>query len=260
MSIADKYSLLINEKIPQVFNAGTQNGAYQLYNTFFNSYLHSGYFSYTFAGTHWRDEIFVPNKDLKPVWIRELFTMSAIKDIVGCLKKTGRTLDTSKATYIYYIMRQNQYSTNLPFIDTSSCINLTCFLNDNSKLETIEGLKFKNDGSQLFDAKYSFGKLPLLKNIKSVEGVIGQDGVDFSGSPLLNKDTYHRIFNCLSTTTDSKTITFSEKGVDETFKGYGNVHGPTSDISKFTDDCKGSYAEEWLDLIKSHSNWIIKLI
>ena len=239
MSIADKYSLLINEKIPQVFNAGTQKGAEYFYNFFNNSYLSSDYYSYTFAGTHWKDEIFLPNKDMRPIYILHLFTTNAIVDIVGCLNKLGKKLDTSKATYINYIAKDNQYSKNLPFLDTSSCTNLKCFLYNCSKLEIMEGIKFKNDGSQLFDANYSFGKLPKLKAIKRVEGVIGND-IDFSGSPLLDNNTYYRIVRSLSTTTQGSTITFSYDGVDETFYDGLNI---------------GRVSQEWHELTMERPNW-----
>lgn len=219
---------------------GREEGALSFYNLFFDLYLRSDYFSYTFAGTCWKDELFAPNKDMKPVWIREIFTMNHIVDIVGCLKRVGHTLDTSKATYIYYIMRYNQNSKNLPFIDTSSCGDLRYFLYDNTKLKIIEGLRFKNDGTQIFDSAGSFGKMPELKEIKTIEGVIGQD-VDFSGSPKLSKETYYRIFNALSTTSQGKTIVLSNN-VDVTF--YDDVN-------------PGTYTSEWLALTKTRPNWSI---
>lgn len=231
-------------KLDEVYGAGATEGAYQFYNFFNNSYLRGNYFSYTFAGTHWSDEIFLPNKDLKPIYILHLFTTSAIVDIVGCLQRVGRVFDSSKAYYINYIAKDNQYSKNMPFIDTSSCGNLKCLLYNCSKLEVMEGIKFKNDGSQLFDQNYSFGKLPELNNIKRIEGVIGQDGVDFSGSPKLCRDVYYRIFNALSTTTQGKTVTFSRVGVDETFYDWLN---------------NGGDSQEWFELTMTRPNWSVAL-
>ena len=102
----------------------------------------------------------------------------------------------------------------------------------------MEGIKFKDDGSQLFDANYSFGKLSKLKEIKRVEGVIGND-IDFSGSPLLNNNTYYRIVRSLSTTTQGRTITFSADGVDEAFYDF-NI---------------GRVSQEWYELTMERPNW-----
>lgn len=223
---------------------GNYEGALQFYNFFNDTYLRSDYYSYTFAGTHWKDDIFLPNKDMKPIYIMHLFTTCAIVDIVGGLKRVSKTLDTSNATTINYIMKDNQYSTNFPTLDTSSCNNLKCLFYNCTQLQTIEKVILKSDGAQLFDDNYSFGKLPQLREIR-FDGVIGQEGVNFSSSTNLSLQSYYSIIEALSTTTQGLTITFSKQGVNKRFKD-----GIT----------EGSSSQRWSELAATRGNWNIKLV
>ncbi len=247
--IAEKFEQIHNN-IPQVYGAGLEKGKNEgreaLYNEFWNAYLNNSNGAYTFAGYGWNDTTFVPNRNIWPTYIHLMFANSAIVDIVGCLNRLGRVINTSKAKIIYYIMRDNTYSQNLFEIDTTSCGDLSYFIYNCSALHTIKNVKLKTDGSQLFNPTYSFGKLPELVNIH-FSGIIGQNGVDLSGSKKLSKASLKNIVQTLSTSTYGKFITLPLEAVNKAFE-----------TSEGAND--GAESEEWALLQDTRVAWTVALI
>jgi hypothetical protein len=108
-------------------------------------------------------------------------------------------------------------------IPTLNCVNVTqsgCFNNtfrSATKLETIEKIILKEDGTQTFANAFTNAK--ALKNI-TFEGVIGQN-IDFKDCTLLTHESLMSIINAL-----------------QRYDGDGNTHTVTlgqSNISKLSE-------------------------
>ena len=101
-------------------------------------------------------------------------------------------------------------------------------------LVTIEKIIIKTDGSQVFNG--AFDTCNSLENL-TIEGTIGQNGLNLQWSTKLSRASIESIANALSSTTSGLSITLSK----------------TAKEAAFTDT-------EWADLIATKSNWTINLI
>lgn len=110
------------------------------------------------------------------------------------------------------------------------------------KLHTINILRVLE--STLFF--YAFSSCASLENI-TIEGTIGQNGMDLQYSTLLSKASILSIINALSTTTTGLTVTFSLTAVNNAF-------------ATATGAADGATSEEWLALVDTKSNWTISLV
>lgn len=155
------------------------------------------YMVYAFAGCCWKDETFKPKYDIKPKGnITGMFRASYITNLKKCLEDAGVTLDLSQATNASAAFGYQGQFTTLPKLDLSSATTLTQTFNDDAALVTIEEIKFGANGkfSQTFDDCSS------LTNM-TVTGVIGQNGLNLSFSPLLTHDSLMSVINALQTKT-----------------------------------------------------------
>ena len=86
-------------------------------------------------------------------------------------------------------------------------------------------------------------------NLKEVRfnGTIGQNGLDFRGSPLLSKESIKNVVEHLSDSTAGLTLTFSLAAVNKAFE-----------TSEGEND--GEWSGEWTAVVATKQNWTISLL
>ena len=111
-----------------------------------------------------------------------------------------------------------------------------------SKLHTIAKITF-NEGVLI---RHTFDSLPVLQNL-TIDGTIGQNGLDLRWSHNLNQPSILSVISHLSTTTTGLSVTLSKTAVNKAFE--------TSEGAK-----DGNASQLWLALITSRPNWTISLV
>ncbi len=209
MNIAEQITAL-NEKIPQVYEAGKKSEYDKFWDSFQNKGKRTNYQD-GFAGKGWNDTTFKPKYDIIAVGnLGRAFQETELKDLVGVLQQCGRKLDTSQVTTFSNTFYYSYYLTSIPEIDSRSSTGSDVFGNafgSCKKLKTIEKLILKEDGSQPFSS--TFSKCEALENIV-IEGKIGQKGFNIKDCKKLTKASLLSILKTLSLNiTATTTITFS---------------------------------------------------
>ena len=203
MSIAEKLTQ-IAENEQKVYDAGYSAGQAcgGGYDEFWDSYQENGNRAncdYMFAGQGWNDETFKPKYNIKPTTSAgNLFTGTTITDLVARLEECGVELDLSECAEGNYFINGSKTITTFPTADIRkrSRATTTKYMWYNCpNLRVIEKVILKEDGTQEFDT-YSFGALPALEEIR-FEGVIGQNGLNFSASTNLSHDSLMSILHAL---------------------------------------------------------------
>lgn len=239
------------EKINDVYEAGREiehsrmwdvlqpngNGEYN-----YNSRI--GYFG---SGKYTFDN-FYPEYDIRPVGDADYLFYdwgygygNVDGSFIQRFKECGVMLDTSKATSMNNIFAYNK-AIDFPTVDFSSAIGVQsgCFnaCSSATKIEKIivnENVGFNN----WFES---------CVNLEEVifEGVIGQNGLDFSPCTKLSKASFMNNVIKLSPYTMGLSITFSLAAVKKAFEtSEGANDGNTSDA--------------WLTLCGRRDNWTISL-
>lgn len=193
MSIADKLTT-IAENQQKVYEAGQKSE----YDRFWDAYQ-SGTYQNQFSGKMWKNSTFKPKYDIKPTSTAYmLFYYSGIKgDLVSILDELGITLDTSECKNFQYTFGYSEF-TRIGVIDMRNATNsntamLSAF--QGAKVETIDKLIFRDDGTQVF-SNGAFQNCAKLTNL-TIEGTIGQDGFNMQWSPLLSRASIDSILDCL---------------------------------------------------------------
>lgn len=149
-----------------------------------------------FYGVGWNDETFKPKYDMNPSTCASMFVSVQITDLDASLKQCGVTLDTTNAERV---SKMFFWASKLTKIPTLNCTNVTRgnyfedAFNTATKLETIEKIILREDGTQTFSGAFTGAK--ALKNI-TFEGVIGQN-IDFKDCTLLTHESLTSIINAL---------------------------------------------------------------
>ena len=193
MSVAEKLTT-VAENMPKVFEAGKEAERDEFWALALRS---QNYMVYAFAGCCWKDETFKPKYDIKPKGsATSMFRECGIRNLKKCLEDAGVTLDLSAVTNANLIFGYCGQLTTLPKLDLSSATSTNTAFNDDVVLETIEEIKFgaNTKFSQTFD------DCRALTNM-TVTGVIGQNGLNLSFSPLLTHDSLMSVINALETKT-----------------------------------------------------------
>lgn len=123
---------------------------------------------------------------------------------------------------------------NIDIIPRESASNtfINSTFNGCKKLRTIQ----KVVSLASFNWSTTFNNCISLEEV-TIEGVIGQNGLNLQWSPKLSKASITNIINCLDTTTTGLTVTLSQTAVNNAF---------TSD--------------EWAALTNTKTNWTISLV
>lgn len=222
---------------------GYDEGQTAEYDRFWDNYQQNGNrtdYTYGFAGA-WDRTTFLPKYDIKATSLNVAFhglnrddPNWETFDLVEHLENLGVVLDTSKST----LLTSTFMWARIGRIGVIDCRASTYPLSTTfayGKIKTIEKLIVKPE----LTYNGTFTSQPDLVNI-TIEGTIGQNGLDMSPCTKLSRASIESIINHLSTTTNGLTVTFSRTAVT-------NAFGSTT-------------ASAWTTLVNSKSNWTISLV
>jgi hypothetical protein len=232
------------------------------YDTFWDGYqdakngisqVYSG--NYLFSGPGWNDITFYPKYNMPYMSnCGNMFAASNITDIKGRLEELGIKLDFGKCSNMNNLFYYAK-TTRVPEINAIKASAFGNFCGQATKLISVDKVILKADGSQTWSN--SFNKCAALESITfsgqneteetGPTGFIGQNGLDFSYSHKLNKESLINIVNHLLPTASSKIVTLSLTAVNNAFETETGL-------------ADGSTSAEWNTLKASKSNWTISLI
>lgn len=195
-----------SNKKSKVILSGYEKGKQAEYDRFWDSYQtngNRGNYADAFAGSGWNNETFKPKYNIKPTNCYRLFAESKISgDLVAILNDLGVSLDTSKSTDMFYTFAISEF-THLGVISFESVTALNNTFRS-SKVQTIDELIFKNDGSNTFNTPFT--SCNNLTDIRKISGVIGNN-ISFANSNKLTHDSLMNILNALGTVASTRTLT-----------------------------------------------------
>jgi hypothetical protein len=227
-------------KVDEVYEKGKQ----AQYDEFWDSYLTPVKNGTTsaglFSGRGWTDATFNPPEFIDYIYDGyQLFLYAS-----NISKEKLRMIDYSKL-WRFQGAFNSTLITEIPVIDTRGSTELlsTVFAWTTS-LISIEKLILKADGSQEFRGTFE-GCSSLIEI--TIEGVIGQDGLNLKWSTKLSKASWISIINALSPTATGKSITGSLESVQRAFEVWEGA-------------MDGDQSAEWLGRIADKANWTINLI
>lgn len=227
MGTAERIQTIANN-IPKVFEAGEtvgekkgyEAGAKSEHDKFWDAFQNNGNRTDypntlgVFSGYAFGFDNFYPKYDICPTGnARQLFYAWTTGNVIGSLsqrlKECGVVLDTSKATSLAQMFNYTCF-TELPAISFESATataanDIRDVFANNPYLETIEKIIVTENTYY----RTWFAGATNLKNV-TFEGVIGQNGLDFSSCTKLSKASLLNIISCLKdfNGTDTRTITF----------------------------------------------------
>lgn len=206
-------TIALNAELEQTLY-GTDTGGKSYYDEFWDGFQYNGFpknYDMSFYGSSWTDVTYKPKYELIVNSAYQTFSYARISTIPSIIFAESATLMDGTFLRAYYT-------------------HTIC------KLAVHENLRF----SHVFDYDTN------LKNL-TIEGTIGQNGLNFQWSTQLSKDSIVSVITSLSTTTSGLSVTLSKTAVNNAFE--------TS-----TGTADGSTSAEWLALIGTRSNWTISLV
>lgn len=231
----------LNEKIPQVYEAGIRDGIKTRDEEFWKEYLNDGKstsYVYSFAGKRWNDTTFNPRKDIVVGYNTavSMFQNSGIQDLRGILNRNGVVLNTSEGGNMTN-MFHNAKITHMPTLNLKKGSSASLFSGLTSLL-TIEKL--------IVNENYVFGSA-FFQNCTSLyeiafEGNIGTN-LNAQWCPF-NTPSIINIVEHLWDGASGKTLTLSEAAILE-------MEFP------HTSKESGITYNSWDELINTKPNWLI---
>lgn len=211
MTIAENAARLIND-ITEVYEAGKQAQNEAFWEVFTTSHNLAGKpyvrTNYQWAFSQWQEENFYPTKDITPKTLYGTFQsfneyktpMDLRRRLIDC----GVKLETQNVESVQAAFYMACISA-LPALDLRQCTIFNGAFNE-SKIETIEKIILKDDGSQ--EMMSNTFKTATLKNI-AFEGKIGTN-VTFGSCHLLTDESVQSIIDALLPLGEdvTRTITF----------------------------------------------------
>lgn len=240
MTTAEKYSRLINEKIPATFEAGKAQGGGGdgWYDTFWDTYQQNGNrtdYAVAFRSLAWSDDNFKPKYDIKMTGVSSgVFQYSGITRLKGKLDELGLILDTSECITLLQ-MFQGTNIKDVPIIDGSNATSLSYTFGSSPMVETIEKLILTD---KLTTVSNAFLKAERLAHV-IFEGILAITGLDLHWSVLLDAESYNSLMNILSPNTTGMSITLPSYETVKTT--YDAVYGDGA----------------WDAIVATKSNWTI---
>lgn len=218
MSIAKKLHT-ITENMQKVYDAGASTGVgtsgnyeegYQKGYTdgevagrenqqsdFWDAFQYNGDrvdYQFAFGGNGWTDETFKPKYNIQPTYAMRMFNTSRITNLKTVLENIDITLDFSKVISGIELFG-NSTITHLGVMNLTSMASINQVFYQAKKLQSVDKLILKSDGSQTFNST-SFGGCVELTHMP-IEGVIGQNGFDVHWSDL-DRESLLSILNALA--------------------------------------------------------------
>lgn len=210
------------------YQLGYEDGQKAEHDQFWNGYfVTTRVGEFMFAGKGWNDDTFRPpvGTVIQPTYAYMMFAGTGITDLVELCNRYNVVIDFSKSTsfnYTFYTgYSSSSFLTHIGEIDTTSASTLINICYAASRLRIIDKFILKSDGTQKFGD--SFRSCSALENI-TIEGVIGQNGLNFQWSTKLTHDSLISILNALK-----------DYSADTSGTTYLITLGPTN-LAKLTND------------------------
>lgn len=227
-------------KVDEVYEAGRKSQYDEFWDAFQST---TTLMPQQFSSKAWNDKNFYPKRDMICTSnIYGAFYAIGVTDLVKRLNDCGVKLDTSKATRFGSLFAYAYEVTTIPKISTISAPQFSQEFLECFKLKTIECLEVHEN------LTYSnvFVQCNELENL-TIEGTIGQNGLNLQWSTKLSKASWISIIDALSSTATGKSITGSLESVQRAFEVWEGA-------------MDGDQSAEWLNLIATKSNWTINLV
>ena len=227
---------------------GVEQGKQAEYDRFWDEYQQNGNRTDArgfFAGGGWNAQNMRPKYDICPTGAATnmFWYMSFEGDLAQHFQDLGITIDLSKATQAHSLFNSAQHVSRVGVIDLSSCSGATSSMFSYcSRLVTIDKLVIVETTAWTT----AFNGCTALENI-TVEGTVGQNGLNLQWSTKLSKASIESVVNALSATTSGLSVTLSKTAVNAAF---ATTEGGTD----------GSTSTEWTTLANTKSNWTINLV
>lgn len=223
-------------------------------------------YNYSFAGTWWTDDTFLPKYNMIVTSANNMFCNSNITDLKACLDRAGVILDLSKANPAGYLFNGMVNLTTLPEINlsgaTAGSYRLDNIFNGDKNLVYIEKFIVRNDGLNTFNNV--FNNCESLYYLR-MEGVVGND-IDLKSCPLnresfMGEEITGEKYNALSETVRNNNVYIKDGkyyygGVITALKSDSS--GKTASFKQTAKE-KAFTAEEWAALIATKPNWTFTL-
>ena len=251
-NLLNQIETALTDKVGGDFDAGYQ----AFYDEFWDNYQENGNkinYNQAFANISWNDITFKPKYDIRPIAASRIFSECGVTDMKKALENAGVILDFSKTAYLTFIIESSNCAiTVLPELNFTSTSDLRYLFNNATKVQSIDKIILKSDGSQEFSSSTSFNQMVSLTEIR-FEGVIGKT-VSLQWSPL-SKASIESIISCLSTTSSGQTLSLKKTAVNKAFETSSGAND-------------GSTSAEWNLLINGdgtttnpgRTNWTITLV
>lgn len=231
-------------QVAAVYGAGYGAGEDAARKEFWTALQKNGtreYYGGAFRGdrTDFNDDNYRPVYDMYPTSAADMYHASPITDLLGIHEALGVVLDFSRCgdlSYTFY----NSKITRVGVVDTRACSGLICTFLNATKLEYIEKVLLKDDGSSSFTMPFT--NCPVGHCV--FEGVIGK-AFEFTNSNL-DKESLASVISCLSADTEGLTVTLSKTAVNNAFETAPGA-------------ADGATGEEWLALTAAKANWQVVL-
>jgi hypothetical protein len=191
----------------EAYNEGFEDGKKAEYDAFWDAIQENGTktdYRFAFAGRAWQNN-FRPKYSICPIDAGYLFAYwnKGTLDLVSLSEELGIEIDFSQVTNFESVFNSNSVITRIGVIDARKSSNINNTFSYCSMLHTIEKLILKDDGTTAFTAS-AFRNCSALVNL-TVEGVIGQNGLDLNWSGKLSHDSLMSIINALKDYSGSGT-------------------------------------------------------
>lgn len=210
------------------FEEGKQAGIQSEYDRFWDAFQNNGKrtaYGRAFYGEGWNATSYTPKYDMQPTDANQMFASSNISGI------EVTTVDFSKATVGDYLLYNCPKLTRLPTISLVSLAGLNNTFSWDGALHTIDKLVLNPDGTQTFSSVFqSCGALVNL----TIEGTIGQNGLNLQWSTNLTHDSLMSIINCLE-----------DKSADTSGTSWIVTIGATNKAKLTEDELKIAYNKRW---------------
>lgn len=167
-------------------------------------------YEHGFAGKGWYKENMKPRYDITPSYASSMFLNCEYQ---GDLRDLPVKLDFSQSASMANLLGYAYGVTGIGTVDASKAGNVQSIFTFARALVTVEKLKLKDDGSQLFGD--AFKECNSLQNIV-IEGTIGQT-VNFQWSKNLTRESIESIVYALSTETTGMKLTLPAEPVYKHF-------------------------------------------
>lgn len=245
--VSDMPRLIREDVYNKGYADGVDEGKKTQYDEFWDGVQDSGNrINYPSAFARWVTPYIRPKYKVTPNQAGTHAADQMFRNNTALLAVESAYFDFSQMPYNTYNISMNQLCYGCSALITFEDIGIQTPANYTSawqgctKLQTIEVLRCKASTtfSSAFDYCYELVNL-------TIEGTIGQNGLNLQWSTKLSRASIESVINALSTTTSGLSITLSKVAVNNAFK---------------VGDVVGSESPDWVTLVGAHSNWTINLI